>query len=86
MDQNNEPPKIVSDGEEFQRPRSFQTSTPKIVEWVIKYSGRLIKDERQANYFLIGFVAVAIIVSLFLFFGGGGQKLPPEKVMSDSSI
>ncbi|MEK7064258.1 MAG: hypothetical protein AAB973_01470 [Patescibacteria group bacterium] len=46
----------------------------------------MIKDERQANYFLIGFVAVAIIVSLFLFFGGGGQKLPPEKVMSDSSI
>ena len=31
MDQNNEPPKIVFEGEEFQRPRSFQTPTPKIV-------------------------------------------------------
>ena len=70
MDQNNEPGKVVFEGEEFQRTRqSFQTPTPKIVEWVIKYSGGSIKDEKQANYILIGFVAVAIIISLFLFFG-----------------
>ena len=70
MDQNNEPGKVVFEGEEFQRTRqSFQTPTPKIVEWVIRYSGGAIKDEKQANYVLIGFVAVAIIVSLFLLFG-----------------
>lgn len=78
MDQNNEPPKIVFEGEEFQRPsQSFQTPTPKIVQWVIKYSGRAIKDERQANYVLIGFVVVAIIfVIIFLFSGEGntGRK------------
>ena len=74
MDQNNEPGKIVFEGEEFQRTRqSFQTPTPKIVEWVIKYSGGAIKDEKQANYVLIGFVAVAIIISLFLIFGGGSS-------------
>jgi len=86
MDYNNEPPKIVLEGEQFQRPaRSFEMPTPKIVRLVIKYSGGLIKDENQANYFLIGFVVVAIIVSLFLFIGGGtsgGQKdtkvLPAE--------
>ena len=73
MDQNNEPPKIVFEGEEFQRPtRSFQTPTPKIVEWVIKYSGGTIKYEEQANYVLLGFVVVAIIISLFLVWGGGG--------------
>ncbi len=72
MDQNNEPPKVVFGGDEFQRTRqSFQTPTPKIVQWVIKYSSGYIKDEKQASYVLIGFVAVAIIVSLFLFFGGG---------------
>ena len=77
MDQNNEPGKIVFEGEQFQRPaRSFETPTPKIVQWVIKYSGGLIKDENQANYFLIGFVAVAIVVSLFLFFGGSKSKIP----------
>ncbi|MBI3305546.1 hypothetical protein HYZ82_00210 [Candidatus Nomurabacteria bacterium] len=87
MDQNNEPGKIVFEGEEFQHSaRSFQTATPKITEWVIKYSGGAIKDEKQANYVLIGFAAAAIIISLFLFFLGGGQDLPPERVMSEFPI
>ncbi len=82
MDQNNEPPKVVFGGDEFQRPRqSFQTPTPKIVQWVITYSGGAIKDERQANYVLLGFVVLAIIISLFLFFGGGSetQVIPVRK-------
>ena len=74
MDQNNEPSRIVFEGEKFQRPsRSFQTPAPKIVEWVIKYSGGYVRDEKQANYVLIGFVAVAIVISLFLFFGRGSD-------------
>ena len=80
MDRNNEPLKIVFEDEEFQRPRSFQTPTPKIVEWVIRYSGGAVKDERQANYFLIGFVALTIVVSLFLFFGGGRTSSNPEDI------
>ena len=80
MDQNNKPPKIVFEGDEFQHStRSFQTQTPKIVGWVIKYSGGYIKDERQANYVLIGFVVLAIGVSLFLIFGGSSsnnKKIP----------
>ena len=75
MDQNNEPPKIVFEGEQYQTPRSFQAPTPKIVQWVIKYSGGYIKDEKQANYFWIGFVALAIVVVIiFLFSGGSGSK------------
>ena len=50
---------------------SFYFETPKMIQWVIKYSGGLIKTEKQANYVLIGFVVVAIIISLFLVFGGG---------------
>ena len=58
--------RIKFEGEEFQRPsQSFQNPTPKIVQWVIKYSGGYVKDEQQANYVLIGFVVVAIIFSLF---------------------
>ena len=78
MDQNNEnyPPKIVFEGEEFQRPsQSFQTPTPKIVQWVIKYSGGAIKDEKQANYVLIGFVAVVFVVVIIFLFSGGGEKV-----------
>ena len=82
MDQNNESPEIVFESDEFQQTRqSFQTSTPKIVEWVIKYSGGLVKDEKQASYVLIGFVVVAIIVSLFLIFGGGNEGYNQENIM-----
>jgi len=82
MDQNNESPEIVFESDEFQQTRqSFQTATPKIVEWVIKYSGGLVKDEKQASYVLIGFVVVAIIVSLFLIFGGGNEGYNQENIM-----
>ena len=75
MDYNNQPQKVEIKGEEFKRPTRFsQTPTPKIIQWVIKYSNGHIKDEKQANYFLIGFVALAIIISLFLIFMGGSQK------------
>jgi hypothetical protein len=80
MYQNNEPPKIVFEGDEFQHStRSFQTQTPKIVGWVIKYSGGYVKDEQQANYVLIGFVVVVITISLFLVFGGfsSSKAIPP---------
>jgi len=78
MDQNNEPPKVVFGGDESQRTRqSFQTPTPKIVEWVIKYSGGLVKNEKQANYVLLGFVVVAIIVFLMVVFSGGSEIQPP---------
>lgn len=88
MDPNNEPPKVVFKGEEFQRTRqSFQTPTPKIVQWVIKYSGGYVKDEKQANYVLLGFVAVAIIISLFLIFGnstsGDLEKIIPKNPYID---
>lgn len=65
--------RVKFEGEQFQRLRSFETSTPKIVQWVIKYSGGAIKDEKQANYVLLGFVAVAVIVFLMIIFDGGSR-------------
>lgn len=73
-------------GEEFQRPRSFQTPTPKIVELVIKYSGGAIKDEKQANYVLIGFVVLAIIVSLFFIFSVTGWGTSTDKAARDQML
>jgi len=65
---------------EQQRPEEvFLPGTPKVIQWMIKYSGGLIKNERQASYVIFGFVALAIIVSLFLFFGGDRkQETLPE--------
>jgi len=54
--------------------RSYYPGTPKMIRWVIKYSGGLVKDKKQASYVLIGFVALAVIVALFLIFGGGGES------------
>lgn len=80
MDQNNEAQKVVFEGEELGRPQSFETPTPKMVEWVIKYSGGYIKDEEQANYILIGFSVVAVAISLYLFLGISGTAGSPQDV------
>ena len=82
MDQNNEDNKGIDlshalddsssrvkfEGEQ-QYARPYYSDTPRIIQLVMKYSGGYIKDEKQANYFLVGFVVVAIMVSLFLLFG-----------------
>ena len=47
---------------------------PKIIRWLIKYSGGLIKNEKQASYVLLGFIVFVVIISLFLIFGRGGQS------------
>ncbi len=52
----------------------------KLAKLIMRLSGGLIKTEQQANYALLGLVAMAIIVSLFLFFGGGeGNSKSPSK-------
>ena len=40
----------------------------------MKYSGGLIKDGKQASYFLIGFVMVAIVGVIIFLFSSGGNK------------
>ena len=46
---------------------------PKIIRWLIKYSGGLIKNEKQAACVLFGFIIFVVIISLFLIFGRGGS-------------
>ena len=56
-----------------------ETQIPKMIQWAIKYTGL---SERQAGYTLLGLALIAIVVSLFLFFSGGGagtQPLPYEE-------
>lgn len=79
MDQLNQPPQVTFESEEFQRPAiSSQTQTSGIARWVIQYSGGLIKDEKQAQYVLVGFVVVAIIFVSILVFSSGGNTAKLE--------
>ena len=55
-----------SDDEWRSRARSDESQTPKIVQWVMKYSGGLIRNEKQAVYILIGFVIIAFVFT-FIF-------------------
>ena len=57
---------------------SFTAKTPKMVSFVIKYSGGFIKDTTQANYVLLGFVAFIFAVSLILLLGGNGKQNQPS--------
>ena len=55
---------------------SLEDDTPKMVQLVMKWSG--VKDQRQAEYILLGFVIVAIGVSVFLVFLKKNQKAKIE--------
>ncbi len=59
------------------------TEQPKIIGFVMKISGGLIKDQKQANYFLLGFVALAIIISLFLIFSRNTGRKEPTLYQED---
>ena len=48
---------------------SFQEDIPKMVQLLMKWSGGAIKEQKQAEYLLLGFVIVAMAISFYLFFG-----------------
>ena len=52
----------------------------------MKYSGGLIKNEKQAYSVLFAFVVIAGVISLFLVFGGGSTSNPPPPLIETTSI
>ena len=59
---------------------SLVDDTPKMVQLVMKLSGGAIKDQRQAEYVLLGIVGVFLLISFYLFFSGG----PSEEIINPS--
>jgi hypothetical protein len=55
----------------------------KIVDSVIALSGGLVRTKEQANYALLGFVALAFGISLFLLFNDSEPTMPrpPQSVL-----
>ncbi len=58
------------------RPPRYQPETSRIISWVIKYSGGLIKNEREANRVLLVLIVVIILSTLFMVLSGGSQQGP----------
>ena len=59
-----------------------------LVRLVVRLSGGRIRDIKQANYVLLGFAVIAILISIFIFFGigsGSQQFLPPNFYQIDQS-
>lgn len=55
-----------------------QRKTPKIIGLAVKYSGGIIKDERQASYVILIVSVLIVIISLFFLFKGGSvPNVPP---------
>jgi len=75
MQQKQEIPSVLTVEKKYEAPEPS-----KMVKLVMKISGGAIKEQKQAEYVLLVFAILAIITSLFLFFGGGHsqQKIPPE--------
>jgi hypothetical protein len=57
---------------DWSRPNNHygQRNTSKMIALVIKYSGGIIKDEKQASYVVLIISILVIIVSLFILFKG----------------
>ncbi len=80
MNPTNEQPSVRFDEE--QRMQDSDPETPKMIKWVMQYSGGLVKDEKQANYVLIGIAVCALLLTVFLVkssFGSGSSQnvIPP---------
>ena len=64
---------------------SFYPGTPKIIQLVIKCSGGLVKNEKQAQYVLVGLIVLMVIITIVIFLIGSGQPTPNPAPMDQSS-
>ena len=69
---------LKNQAEQVQKsPEVLQNSdVPKMTQMVMKWFG--IKEQKQAEYLLLGFVVLAMGISLFLVFGGGNKQPMPS--------
>lgn len=88
MDQNNELHKVVFEGDEVQRPTEpTQEKIPTMVKWVFKFSKGRVKDQKQAEYILLGLSVLIIIISIILIFinKSNANDFPIEEELIDQS-
>lgn len=55
----------------------YHAKTPKIIGWIIRYSGGIIKNENQAAYAIMVFFLVSILLFLFSIFASFRNDIKP---------
>jgi len=77
MNPNKEVKRIEFETDSYKAVKFYnETNTPTIIRLMMKFSGGLVKSERQAEYILLGFVLLMIIVAVIIFIVSGGSKVP----------
>ena len=67
--------KFETDTETYRAIKFYrETVEPKMVKAVIKFSGGAVKDQRQAEWVLLGVVIVFMGMSIYLFFFTGNSN------------
>jgi len=56
----------------------YLVGKPTFVKWVIKYSGGLIKSERQANYILLAVIIIFFVTGVFIFVNSSIKSIEQE--------
>lgn len=59
------------------------TKSSKLVESVISHSGGMIKDQKQAEYALLGFVVIIILITIFIFVSGNSRNTIPAESLPE---
>lgn len=62
---------IPNKDEKHRVARPYHPGRSKMAQWVIRYSGGLVRNEMQANYVLLSFTVLMVFISVLLVFGGG---------------
>ncbi|AKM84094.1 TPA: hypothetical protein DCZ46_00080 [Candidatus Campbellbacteria bacterium] len=63
----------------------FNKKESRIVEFIKKYSGGLIKNERQVAYFLLIFACLSVFLFFkTLFFGGPNTNSPTGPIIEEA--
>jgi len=78
---------MTFDSDEWQDPTRFQSQQiPAIVRWTIKYSGGYVRDEKQAEYVLLGLVAFAVVLAILFFQSSRSNTQEESRAVIEKSI
>jgi len=60
----------------------------KLIQWVVKYSGGLIKDEKEAERVILIFIGGIVLFSIITIFTSGliGKERIPERYKFDPNV